>query len=102
MAGNKKKTAFFCQECGFESAKWTGQCPSCKAWNSMVEEPVRITAGGRGTGSPKGLSLIFFPDYQKSVLQAHAKEVFRFSSKARNEVFLGFLRFSGGYYAVFL
>ena len=54
MAGNKRKTAFFCQECGFESAKWTGQCPSCKAWNSMVEEPVRISpsksagSGGRG------------------------------------------------------
>ena len=56
MAGNKKKTAFFCQECGHESAKWAGQCPACKAWNSMVEEPVRITAGGRGTGNLKGLS----------------------------------------------
>ena len=56
MAGNKKKTAFFCQECGFESAKWTGQCPSCKAWNSMVEEPVRITGSGHGAGSAKGLS----------------------------------------------
>ena len=28
---------FYCKECGFESAKWMGQCPSCSAWNSFVE-----------------------------------------------------------------
>ena len=36
----KSRTAFFCKECGYESAKWSGQCPSCKAWNTFVEEPV--------------------------------------------------------------
>lgn len=56
MAGNKKKTAFFCQECGFESAKWTGQCPSCKAWNSMVEEPVRISPLKPSSGGARGIS----------------------------------------------
>ncbi len=35
-----KATAFFCKECGFESSKWMGQCPACKQWNTMVEEPV--------------------------------------------------------------
>lgn len=35
-----RTTAFFCKECGYESAKWSGQCPSCKAWNTFVEEPV--------------------------------------------------------------
>ncbi|MBR5317404.1 MAG: DNA repair protein RadA [Lachnospiraceae bacterium] len=40
MAKAKKSTVFFCQECGFESAKWMGQCPGCKAWNSFVEETV--------------------------------------------------------------
>ena len=34
-----KTTAFFCKECGYESAKWMGQCPACRAWNTMVEEP---------------------------------------------------------------
>ena len=34
-----KTTAYFCQECGHEASKWMGQCPACKAWNSMVEEP---------------------------------------------------------------
>ena len=43
----KKSTIFFCQNCGYESAKWLGQCPGCKAWNSLVEEPVSVTAGGK-------------------------------------------------------
>ena len=34
------KSAFFCKECGYESPKWLGQCPMCKAWNSLIEEPV--------------------------------------------------------------
>ncbi|MDR3134431.1 MAG: DNA repair protein RadA [Prevotellaceae bacterium] len=36
----KTKTAYFCQHCGFESAKWLGRCPSCGEWNTFVEEPV--------------------------------------------------------------
>lgn len=36
----KSKTVFFCKECGFESGKWLGQCPSCKLWDTFVEEPV--------------------------------------------------------------
>lgn len=35
---SKVKTSFFCQNCGYESAKWTGQCPSCGQWNTFVEE----------------------------------------------------------------
>jgi DNA repair protein RadA/Sms len=34
----KVKSAFFCQQCGYESAKWLGKCPSCNSWNSFVEE----------------------------------------------------------------
>lgn len=35
-----KKTIFFCQNCGHEEAKWLGQCPACKEWNTFVEEKV--------------------------------------------------------------
>lgn len=35
-----KSTAFFCQNCGYESAKWQGQCPACREWNTFTEEPV--------------------------------------------------------------
>ena len=34
-----KKTVFFCQQCGYESSKWMGQCPGCREWNTFVEEP---------------------------------------------------------------
>ena len=37
MAG-KSKSVFICSECGFESAKWYGKCPSCGQWNCMNEE----------------------------------------------------------------
>jgi DNA repair protein RadA/Sms len=37
---NKIKTAFFCSNCGYESPKWSGKCPSCEQWNSFVEEVV--------------------------------------------------------------
>ena len=35
-----KATVFFCQECGYETSKWMGQCPGCKEWNTFVEEIV--------------------------------------------------------------
>ncbi|MBR2619437.1 MAG: DNA repair protein RadA [Firmicutes bacterium] len=54
----KAKTVFMCQECGYESPKWMGQC-ICGAWNSMVEEKVveidekdkrrRTSIGAKGT-----------------------------------------------------
>ncbi|MCG2461557.1 DNA repair protein RadA [Flavobacteriaceae bacterium F89] len=34
----KTKTAFFCQNCGTQYAKWVGQCGACKEWNTIVEE----------------------------------------------------------------
>ncbi|WP_010516480.1 DNA repair protein RadA [Croceivirga radicis] len=34
----KTKTAYFCQNCGAQFAKWVGQCSSCKQWNTVVEE----------------------------------------------------------------
>ncbi len=40
MAKGKEKSVFFCQECGYESAKWLGKCPGCGQWNTFVEELV--------------------------------------------------------------
>ena len=37
---SKTKSAFFCQSCGYESAKWSGKCPNCESWNTFVEEIV--------------------------------------------------------------
>ena len=49
-----KSAAFFCKECGYESAKWYGMCPSCHAYNSMVEAPKeRKTASGAVRSGPR-------------------------------------------------
>ena len=45
---------YFCQECGYESSKWMGQCPGCKAWNSFAEEPV--STGKKASGGGKSVS----------------------------------------------
>jgi DNA repair protein RadA/Sms len=37
---SKVKTAFFCTNCGHESAKWIGKCPSCEQWNTFIEEVI--------------------------------------------------------------
>ncbi len=50
MAKGRPSTAFFCNECGYESSKWMGQCPACKAWNTFVEEPVSKTAQSGRSG----------------------------------------------------
>ena len=43
----KTKTTFFCKECGYESPKWLGKCPSCNTWNSFKEQVV-----SKSTSSP--------------------------------------------------
>lgn len=57
MAKGKMTTVFFCQECGYESSKWVGQCPGCKAWNTMVEESVSKGAGGMGGSAKTGAAV---------------------------------------------
>ena len=50
----KAKSVFFCTECGNETPKWAGRCPSCGAWNTLVEQAVgdgaKAKAGGRKIG----------------------------------------------------
>lgn len=50
----KGKTVFFCRECGMESPKWLGQCPGCKAWNSLMEAP----QAGKAKSSAYGVSAL--------------------------------------------
>lgn len=52
----KNKTVFFCGECGYESVKWLGQCPSCKTWNSFTEAPV-VKKGGSSLKTGTAASL---------------------------------------------
>jgi len=47
----KIKKAFFCQNCGHQTAKWLGQCPSCKEWNTLVEEVIQKADDKRALSS---------------------------------------------------
>lgn len=54
----KTKSAYFCQSCGYESAKWLGKCPSCNEWNTFVEEiiekiPAKVPSWKTTTGSQR-------------------------------------------------
>ncbi len=40
----KSKNMFFCTECGNETAKWSGRCPACGAWNTLEEAPAAATS----------------------------------------------------------
>lgn len=52
----KIKTAFVCRDCGYESVKWLGQCPACKAWNTLdeitLDAPVKSTSRAAPAGEP--------------------------------------------------
>ena len=60
----KVKSSFFCQNCGYESAKWVGKCPSCGEWNTLIEEIVQkskgisIVAGKKSKSRPVEMSAI--------------------------------------------
>ena len=53
-----KKTIFFCQQCGYETAKWMGQCPGCREWNTFVEEPAEEKHAGISTGNRRNTQIV--------------------------------------------
>lgn len=73
MAKGKNSTVYFCQNCGYESSKWMGQCPGCKEWNTFVEEVVstrsnknsNTTGGNVKTFSPVSLNQIEMGEEEK-------------------------------------
>ncbi|NNC83894.1 MAG: DNA repair protein RadA [Flavobacteriales bacterium] len=56
----KAKTAYFCKSCGNEFAKWMGQCPACKEWNTLIEE---LVIKDKSTRTPAGR---YNPDARKA------------------------------------
>ncbi len=63
-----RTTAFFCSECGYESSKWMGQCPACKSWNTMVEEPIAKAPKSGGISGGSGSRGISAPSAKPSLL----------------------------------
>ena len=51
----KAKSIFFCTECGNETPKWAGRCPSSGAWNTLVEQAVGDSAKAKAGGRSRAL-----------------------------------------------
>ena len=71
----KVKSAYFCQNCGHETPKWLGKCPSCNDWNTFVEELVQkqvpqVVAFSKSgeTAKPTPLSEIKHQEHQRIIL----------------------------------
>lgn len=64
----KTKTVYVCQSCGAESPRWLGQCPSCSAWNSLVETITKSSANIRASSAKISPSakLISLSEIQKA------------------------------------
>jgi DNA repair protein RadA/Sms len=66
---SKSKSAFFCTNCGYESAKWAGKCPACNEWNSFTEEVIDKGKGNSPgwedyTNTQKGTEVIAINEVQ--------------------------------------
>ena len=72
----KQKISYFCSECGYESAKWMGQCPSCGNWNTFVEQP----AGSAGSSASRTPAKSGTAGRPKRISEIAADEEPRFSS----------------------
>lgn len=43
----KERKVFLCSDCGYESPKWEGRCPSCREWNTMIEYKIPKSSGSK-------------------------------------------------------
>lgn len=71
----KAKTVFFCTECGNETPKWQGKCPSCGAWNTLQEHIERHADRGRQQSLPVGMER-----RAKSISEVDSGDEIRFST----------------------
>lgn len=72
----KTKSAYFCQSCGYESAKWLGKCPSCSQWNTFVEEIIDKGAANVPTWkSPSGTQRLSKPSKVQEIQSATEERV---------------------------
>ena len=71
----KAKTVFYCSECGNETPKWQGKCPSCGAWNTLQEHIERPVAPGRAKSAPVGIG-----KKPKPISQIDSGDEIRFST----------------------
>lgn len=77
MAKMKSATVYFCQNCGYESSKWMGQCPGCREWNTLVEEVVTKAAGTKAVHMVQPTSLNDISMEEEDKLLTHMSELDR-------------------------
>ena len=79
MAKLKSRKAYVCTECGSEAAKWQGQCPDCKAWNTYKEVNLGpATSPSIGAGNKAGFAGTL--DGLKTLNEVDVQEAPRFTS----------------------
>ncbi len=95
----KVKTAYFCQNCGYEAPKWLGKCPSCNEWNTFVEElieknlPGNIVAFSKSGKTSKPTAILEIKGVEQERYQLTDKELNRVLG---NGLVLGSLVLFGG------
>jgi len=62
----KQRTTHFCKNCGFESVKWIGRCPSCAEWNTFVEEIIEVN---------KKSDVVAFSNFSKNAPAKRIQEI---------------------------
>lgn len=76
----KEKQVFYCKECGFESARWLGQCPGCRSWNTFVEEKITVGAQKHSSGRREAVaptSILKVTTADESRIKTNIKELDR-------------------------
>lgn len=72
-----KKTIFYCTECGNETPKWSGQCPACRAWNTLVEQPAEQK---KKTANSSGGIKQFSANHPKAIENVETTDEIRFKT----------------------
>lgn len=83
----KSKSVFFCQNCGAQAPKWIGKCPSCKEWNTYVEEIIQKSKSQQR--DPAGLSGFSAKPKKLSEIQSGAEERINTNNQELNRVLGG-------------
>ena len=75
----KEKTTFTCTECGGTSPRWLGKCPSCGAWNTLVEQVAEAAPGKNRLSAPQGYAGIAHaqPVMPLAAIEAHDLPILR-------------------------
>lgn len=73
----KAKTVFYCTECGNETPKWAGQCPACRAWNTLIEQPSETKKKASGSA---GGALRTAVNRPKPIAQVETTDELRFDT----------------------